>query len=59
MTVVVVVMMMMMMMMIDDDETPGSIRRQFLQRINIRRCIQKFPDWPPGTRTTNCTALCH
>jgi hypothetical protein len=25
----------------------------------IRRCIQKFPDWPPGARTANCTALCH
>jgi hypothetical protein len=22
-------------------------------------CIQKFPDWPPGTRTANGTALCH
>jgi len=25
----------------------------------IRRCIQKFPDWPPGERTANGTALCH
>jgi len=25
----------------------------------IRGCIQKFPDWPPGTRTTNGTAFCH
>jgi hypothetical protein len=25
----------------------------------IRRCIQKFPDWPPGVRTANGTALCH
>jgi hypothetical protein len=25
----------------------------------IRRCIQKFPDWPPGARTANGTALCH
>jgi hypothetical protein len=24
-----------------------------------RMCIQKFPDWPPGTRTANGTALCH
>jgi len=21
-------------------------------------CIQKFPDWPPGARTANGTALC-
>jgi hypothetical protein len=26
---------------------------------NIRRCIQKFPDWPPGARIANGTALCH
>jgi hypothetical protein len=25
----------------------------------IRGCIQKFPDWPPGVRTANDTALCH
>jgi hypothetical protein len=25
----------------------------------IRRYIQKFPDWPPGARTANGTALCH
>jgi hypothetical protein len=25
----------------------------------IRGCIQKFPDWLPGARTTNGTALCH
>jgi hypothetical protein len=22
-------------------------------------CIQKFPNWPPGARTANGTALCH
>jgi hypothetical protein len=27
--------------------------------IHIRRCIQKFPDWPLGARTTNGTPLCH
>jgi hypothetical protein len=27
--------------------------------LNIRGCIQKFPDWPPGARTANGTALCH
>jgi len=21
--------------------------------------IQKFPDWPPGARTANGTAVCH
>jgi hypothetical protein len=25
----------------------------------IRGCIQKFPDWLPGARTANGTALCH
>jgi len=25
----------------------------------IRGCIQKSPDWPPGVRTANGTALCH
>jgi hypothetical protein len=24
-----------------------------------RVCIQKFPDWPPGARTANGTALCY
>jgi hypothetical protein len=25
----------------------------------LRGCSQKFPDWPPGTRTANGTALWH
>jgi hypothetical protein len=25
----------------------------------VRGCIQKFPDWPPGMKTANGTALCH
>jgi hypothetical protein len=25
---------------------------------SLRRCIQKFPDWPLGARTANGTALC-
>jgi hypothetical protein len=25
----------------------------------VRGCMQKFPDWPPGGRTANGTALCH
>jgi hypothetical protein len=27
-------------------------------RTYVRECIQKFPDWPPGARTANGTALC-
>jgi hypothetical protein len=27
--------------------------------MEIKGCIQKFPDWPPGARTANGTALCH
>jgi hypothetical protein len=27
--------------------------------VNVHGCIQKFPDWPPGARTANGTALCH
>jgi hypothetical protein len=26
-------------------------------KFNVRGCIQKFPDWPPGTKTANGTAL--
>jgi len=26
---------------------------------HVRRCIQKFPDWPPRARTANGKALCH
>jgi len=26
---------------------------------HVRVCIQKFPDWPPGTRTANGTVLWH
>jgi hypothetical protein len=25
----------------------------------VRGCNQNFPDWPPGARTANGTALCH
>jgi hypothetical protein len=31
----------------------------FPERSIIRGYIQKFPDWPPGARTANVTALCH
>jgi len=27
--------------------------------VYIRWCIQKLSNWPPGTGTANCTALCH
>jgi hypothetical protein len=27
--------------------------------LTLRGCIRKFPDWPPGARTANDTALCH
>jgi hypothetical protein len=30
-----------------------------LQESVARGCIQKFPDWPPGARAANGTALCH
>jgi hypothetical protein len=30
-----------------------------VQRVVVGGCIQKFPDWPPGARTTNSTSLCH
>jgi hypothetical protein len=30
-----------------------------LHECDIWGCIQKFPDWPPGVRTANGTALCH
>jgi len=31
----------------------------FVARQRGRGCIQKFPDWPPGARNANDTALCH
>jgi hypothetical protein len=29
----------------------------FSNTLSIRRCTQKFPDWPPGARTANGTAV--
>jgi hypothetical protein len=29
------------------------------QSLDLRGCIQKFPDWPPGSRIANGTPLCH
>jgi uncharacterized phage protein gp47/JayE len=37
------------------NKTPGSL----LTLASIEGFIQKFPDWPPGARTANGTALCH
>jgi hypothetical protein len=36
-------------------------REMYIEYIygNIRRCIQKFPDWPPEARAANGTALSH
>jgi hypothetical protein len=46
-----------------DGAPPGSwaecVGRFSCLDLNIlRMCIQKFPDWPPGARTANGTALC-
>jgi hypothetical protein len=30
-----------------------------LTYFGLRGCVQKFPDWPPGARTANGTALYH
>jgi hypothetical protein len=27
--------------------------------MEVQGCIQNFPDWPPGARSANGTALCH
>jgi hypothetical protein len=35
------------------------IRFVKFQVSDIRGCVQKFPDWPPGERTANGIALCH
>jgi hypothetical protein len=37
----------------------GSTSSAFVVSVQIRGCIQKFSDWPPGARTTNGRALCH
>jgi len=31
----------------------------WMRNWEVREFIQKFPDWPPGARTANDTALCH
>jgi hypothetical protein len=33
--------------------------RRTVTYLRIRECIQNFPDWPPGAKTANVTALCH
>jgi hypothetical protein len=42
-----------------DKDEGGGIRFGEISCEDIRGCIQKFPDWPPGARTANGTALCH
>jgi hypothetical protein len=37
----------------------GCIQLRVTHKVCIGRCIQKFPDWPPGARTANGTALWH
>jgi len=36
-----------------------SEKGQYVTQAYIRGLIRKFPDWPPGERTANGTALCH
>jgi len=36
-----------------------SIKLRIKLNIELRGCIQKFPNWPPGARTANGTAVCH
>jgi hypothetical protein len=38
----------------ENEAVPVHFKSAFL-----RSFIQKFPDWPPGARTANGTALCH
>jgi hypothetical protein len=40
----------------DSDSQEGLC---FMELGYIRGCIQKFPDWPPGARIANGTALCY
>jgi hypothetical protein len=37
----------------------ASISAMGLTQLPLRECIQKFPDWAPGAKTANGTALCH
>jgi hypothetical protein len=37
----------------------SEIVSNYVHSRDIGGCIQKFPDWPPGARTANGTALCH
>jgi hypothetical protein len=43
----------------DDDNNNNNNNNCMYLRTYVRGCIQKFPDWPPGPRTANGTALCH
>jgi len=39
--------------------TTASTCWEGINKLNMRGCNHKFPDWPHGARTANCTALCH
>jgi hypothetical protein len=39
--------------------SPYVLMAWCLIKQGIRGFIQNFPDWPPGARTANGTALCH
>jgi hypothetical protein len=42
-----------------NDEVEKMWKEAVMANCKVRGCIQKFPDWPPGARTANGTALCH
>jgi hypothetical protein len=52
-----------MMMLFIAVVSAGFCLEKFLRRARRIRefttLYQKFPDWPPGARTANGTALCH
>jgi len=37
----------------------GNSYSQSLDTYDTRMCIEKFPDWSPGAKTANGTALCY
>jgi hypothetical protein len=42
-----------------DHSNSGFVGANPTRGMDVRGCIQKFPDWQPGARTANDTALCH
>jgi hypothetical protein len=41
------------------DYNTGIVDSNPPRSMDVRGCIQKFPDWLPGAKTVNGTALCH